>query len=62
LRDGVRRGHAARMVDFDLRFVKVVGVLGRDFHAAGGWRTNNTCFDRDRVPVASRIVTSVPDM
>ena len=50
------------MVDLDLRFVKIVGAVVRDLHAAGGWRANNTCFDRDRVPVASRIVTSVPDM
>lgn len=62
MRDGIGRGHAARMVDFDLRFVKVVGAVGRGLHAAGGWRANDACFHRDRVPVASGIVTSVPDM
>jgi hypothetical protein len=62
LRDGIRRGHAARVVDFDLRFVKIVGAVGRGLHAAGGWRANNTCFDGYRVPVASGIVTSVPNM
>ena len=62
MRDGIRRRHAAGMVDFDLRFVKVVGAVGRGLHAAGGGRANNTCFDRNRVTVASGIVTGVPDV
>lgn len=62
MRDGIRRRHAAGMVDFDLRFVQVVGAVGRGLHAAGGGRANNTCFDRDGVSITSGIVTSVPDM
>ena len=50
------------MINFDLRFVKVVGGVVWFFGAASSWRSDNACFYRDRVPVAGSVLAGVPDV
>lgn len=50
------------MINFDLRFVKVVGGVVWFFGTTSSWRSNNACSYRDRVPVAGSILAGAPDM
>ena len=50
------------MINFDLRFVKVVGGVVWFFGTASSWRSDNACFYRDRVPVAGNVLTGAPDV
>ena len=50
------------MINFDLRFVKVVGGIVWFFGTASSWRSDNACFYRDGVPVAGNILAGAPDM
>ena len=50
------------MINFDLRFVKVVGGVVWFLSTARSWRSDNACFHRDRVPVAGGVLNGTPDV
>lgn len=50
------------MVNFDLRFMKVVGAVVWLFDTASSLGSNNTCFHGDRITVAGDVLTSAPDV
>ena len=50
------------MVNFDLRFVKVVGGVVWFFGTASSRRANNACFYGDGVSVAGSVLAGAPDV
>ena len=50
------------MINFDLRFVKVVGGVVWFFGTASSRRSNDARFYGDRVSVAGNVLAGVPDV